>query len=227
VKRSEINALIRDAEQRLERWGVALPPFARWTPVGWQAKGAEIREIVSSGLGWDITDFGQGRYTELGLLLFTLRNSSLEHLRGGQGKVYAEKLLLVGVNQLTPMHFHWHKTEDIINRNGGRLAIQLYNSRSDGTLSDTHVVVNTDGVERRLEAGATLRLEPGESITLTAGLYHSFWAEGDAVLVGEVSSVNDDHTDNCFLEPLGRFPAIEENEAPYRFLVGDTSSLGG
>jgi D-lyxose ketol-isomerase len=41
------------------------------------------------------------------------------------------------------------------------------------------------------------------------------------VLVGEVSSVNDDHTDNKFHQPVGRFPDIEEDEAPTHLLVGD------
>ena len=31
------------------------------------------------------------------------------------------------------------------------------------------------------------------------------------VMIGEVSSVNDDHTDNTFLEQVGRFPEIEED----------------
>ena len=41
------------------------------------------------------------------------------------------------------------------------------------------------------------------------------------VLAGEVSRVNDDHTDNRFLEKAGRFPAIEEDAPPLRLLVGD------
>ena len=38
------------------------------------------------------------------------------------------------------------------------------------------------------------------------------------VLIGEVSMCNDDDTDNHFLSVPGRFPAIEEDEAPYRLL---------
>jgi D-lyxose ketol-isomerase len=53
-----------------------------------------------------------------------------------------------------------------------------------------------------------------ESICLPPGLYHSFWGEsgfGD-VLVGEVSSVNDDEHDNHFLHPVDRFNDILEDE---------------
>ena len=39
-------------------------------------------------------------------------------------------------------------------------------------------------------------------------------------MVGEVSLVNDDDTDNRFLEPVGRFAEIEEDEPPI-FLLRD------
>jgi D-lyxose ketol-isomerase len=41
------------------------------------------------------------------------------------------------------------------------------------------------------------------------------------VLVGEVSTVNDDETDNVFRDPIRRFPTIEEDESPTRLLVID------
>jgi hypothetical protein len=56
-------------------------------------------------------------------------------------------------------------------------------------------------------------------------VYHAFWGEGADVLIGEVSTVNDDHTDNYFLNPIGRFPEIEEDEARHRLLVGDYGQL--
>ncbi|MEX0747915.1 MAG: D-lyxose/D-mannose family sugar isomerase, partial [Rhodothermales bacterium] len=70
-------------------------------------------------------------------------------------------------------------------------------------------------------AGSTVLLAPGESITLPDGLYHEFWGEGDRVLVGEVSLVNDDATDNYFYEGAGRFPSIEEDVDPLYLLVND------
>ena len=69
---------------------------------------------------------------------------------------------------------------------------------------------------------------PGESITLPPNLFHKFYAETDAdVLIGEVSSVNDDHTDNVFHEVQLRFPEIEEDEPPYRLMVGDYENFIG
>jgi D-lyxose ketol-isomerase len=81
--------------------------------------------------------------------------------------------------------------------------------------------VSTDGVVRTVSAGGQVRLLPGESITLTPRLYHTFWGEGSRVLVGEVSVVNDDHTDNRFLKPVGRFPQIVEDEPPLHLLTVD------
>lgn len=221
MKRSEINTLILDTDAFLKEHHFFLPPFAYWTPEDWAAKGPEVREIVDRGLGWDVTDFGLGDYEKRGLFLFTIRNGNPENLKTGEGKIYAEKVLIVGVDQVTPMHFHWVKMEDIINRGGGRLAIQLYNSTPDSLLADTDVSVSLDGVMRTVRAGDVVVLRPGESITLPPGLYHKFWGEQERVLVGEVSMVNDDHADNRFYEPMGRFPDIEEDEPPIHLLVGD------
>jgi D-lyxose ketol-isomerase len=221
MKRSEINTIIREADTFIRKHGFYLPPFAYWTPDDWTMRGDEVREIVEHKLGWDITDYGQGDYEGLGLFLFTIRNGSLEDLQRGKGRVYAEKLLVADVDQITPMHFHWSKTEDIINRGGGKLAIQLYNATEDEKLADTDVTVNMDGVKRIFKAGDIVLLQPGESITLVPYCYHKFWAEEDRVLIGEVSTVNDDDADNCFYEKVGRFPEIEEDEPPLYLLVND------
>lgn len=221
MKRSQVNAIMRAADDFIRRHGFFLPPFAYWTPAQWRAKGPECAEIARNQLGWDITDFGRGDFDKLGLFLFTIRNGSPENLKTLKGKVYAEKIMIVQEGQITPMHFHWTKAEDIINRGGGKLAIQLYNSTPDGRLADTQLAVSTDGVERKVPAGGVLLLAPGESITLPPGLYHKFWGEGEKVLVGEVSLVNDDNADNRFYESLGRFPAIEEDEPPLYLLSID------
>ncbi|MCB0178296.1 MAG: D-lyxose/D-mannose family sugar isomerase [Anaerolineae bacterium] len=221
MKRSEVNNIMKEADAFMKSHGFFLPPFAYWTPDEWRAKGPEVREIVQNQMGWDITDFGQGNYEQFGLFLFTLRNGSVANLRSGRGKTYAEKVLIVDVDQITPMHFHWDKTEDIINRGGGRLAIQLYNSNEDDELADTDITVSMDGVVHTFKAGETVILDVGESITLPTGLYHKFWGVESQVLVGEVSKVNDDANDNRFLEPIGRFPEIEEDEPPLHLLMGD------
>ena len=200
-----------------------LPPFAAWSPQQWQTKGPECAEIVEQQLGWDITDFGSGDYGRIGLLMFTLRNGTFAELKKPLGKIYGEKLLIVKPGQVTPTHFHHQKMEDIINRGGGELVVQLWNASAENGLEETEVTVSCDGERRRVPAGGTLTLKPGESVCLPQRLYHKFWGqEGKGtILVGEVNRVNDDRIDNCFFEPVGRFPTVEEDEDPLRLLVGD------
>lgn len=222
MKRSEINEILRQADEFIRQQNFYLPPFAYWTPEEWGRKGEEAHEIVDHKLGWDITDFGSGDFEKNGLFLFTVRNGSPENLETGQGKVYAEKIMIVDVDQITPYHFHWKKTEDIINRGGGRLLIRLYNSTPTEQMDDhSEVVLSVDGIKRKFPAGGVLELRPGESVTLPPYCYHQFWGAGERVLVGEVSSVNDDDADNRFSNPVGRFPAIEEDEQPLYLLVND------
>lgn len=227
MKRSEINRILREADEFVKSMGFALPPFADWSPGECVERRAASAEVFELGLGWDLTDFGFGEFDRRGLVLFTLRNGSPDGRP--HAKPYAEKILICRPGQLTPTHCHWRKTEDIINRGGGEMVLCLHNATDDDRLADTPVRVALDGTLRELPAGAEVRLAPGESITLTPRLFHSFWADQDAgtVLAGEVSSVNDDRTDNCFLEPQLRFPEIEEDEEPWRLLVSDYPSRLG
>ena len=80
-----------------------------------------------------------------------------------------------------------------------------------------------DGRRYKVPAGSEIILHPGESLSLYPYYYHEFTIqEGTGTaLVGEVSMCNDDNTDNRFLEPLGRFPTIEEDEPPYRLLCNE------
>jgi D-lyxose ketol-isomerase len=196
----------------------SLPPFAWFTPSEWKEKGEEYNEIRNNMLGWDITDYGHGDYQKVGLFLFTLRNGNLKDPQNK--KTYAEKLLISDEDQYSPMHFHFYKMEDIINRGGGNLIVEVFNSDEREGLADTDVTVSLDGRKRTVKAGTKLCLQPGESITLPPRQYHAFWAEKGhgKVLIGEVSMVNDDNIDNRFYEKQGRFPTIEEDEEPLYLL---------
>lgn len=219
MNRSQINSIIRDGEKFALEHGFKLPPFAFWTPEDWASKGTECREIAQNGLGWDVTDFGLGDYANKGVLLFTVRNGKLENLKTGKGKIYCEKILICKPNQLVLHHYHKSKTEDIINRGGGTLEIVLHWANKQSQFTDQPITVSCDGIECTVEAGGVVRLSPGESITLEPYMYHQFRALDAAVLVGEVSTVNDDANDNFFLEAVGRFPTIVEDEMPYRLLM--------
>jgi D-lyxose ketol-isomerase len=220
--RSDINRTLREAQAFIGSFGYILPPFANWTPEEMQARKGEIGNIIRANLGWDLTDFGLGDIDKTGLLLFTTRNGRLEDLKRGGGMLYAEKAMISRKDQVTPNHTHVLKTEDIINRGGGTLVIELFGD-SDGVCDrNKGTSVFCDGIERTLAPGARLRLQPGESVTLMPGDWHSFWAEEADVFVAEVSTVNDDTTDNLFEDPrVTRFSGIEEDEQPYRLLVSD------
>ena len=105
------------------------------------------------------------------------------------------------------------------------MGVEVHNAAEDGSFADTDVTVSVDAVRRTVPAGTTLELSPGESVTLEPGCYHKLTAPTGRVLLGEVSVVNDDINDNRFHQPVGRFPEIEEDERPWRLLVGDYASL--
>ena len=222
MKRSRINAIMAEADAMIASFGFVLPPFARWSPDEFRTRRDEARHVIDSRCGWDITDYGAGRFDELGLFLFTLRNGLLGDLKRGGGMCYAEKLLISRKDQLSPMHTHIIKAEDIINRGGATLVVELFGSDDDGNFAaDRGGTVWCDGIRRDYAPGDKLKLAPGESVTLRPGDWHAFWGEGGDVLIGEVSTVNDDETDNVFREPIGRFATIEEDEPPANLLVSD------
>ncbi|MFP4697330.1 MAG: D-lyxose/D-mannose family sugar isomerase [Eubacteriales bacterium] len=222
MKRSEINRAISNAITIMRENKFPLPPFAYWTISDWRTKGEEYKEIVDNMLGWDITDFGSGKFHKIGLTVFTFRNGNFNN-KEEYPKPYAEKLLLVNEGQVLPFHFHWSKMEDIINRGGGNLSITLYNSDDKEGFAKTDVEVVIDGKKVIVEAGGKVILHPGESITLFPGQYHSWQGlpETGNVILFEVSTTNDDRVDNRFYSAEGRLPDIEEDEDPKYLIFKD------
>lgn len=222
MKRSEVNRALRAMEKKIEECRFLLPPFCGFTPEQWKSAGKEYEEVKENMLGWDITDFGGGNFEKIGLSAVTIRNGNV-HMPEKYSKTYAEKLMYMQPGQKLPMHFHWKKMEDIINRGGGNLLIRVYKATEDEGLSDEDVRVSSDGRNYMVPAGTQVRLTPGESISLYPCTYHDFEIEkgtGD-ILIGEVSMCNDDENDNRFLKAKGRFSEIEEDEPPYRLLCNE------
>ncbi|UWR22022.1 D-lyxose/D-mannose family sugar isomerase [Sulfitobacter sp. S190] len=222
MKRSDINKILTEADDMMRSFGQVLPPFAYWTPAEFRQNATAARHVIDARCGWDITDYGAGDFDRMGLFLFTLRNGILSDLRAGGGMCYAEKLLISRRDQLSPMHTHVIKAEDIINRGGADLVVELFGSDDDGNFAqDRGGTVMCDGVVMPYAPGEKLVLAPGQSVTLRPGDWHAFWGEGGDVLIGEVSTVNDDETDNIFKDPIGRFAQIEEDVDPLHLLVSD------
>lgn len=228
MKRSRINQIMAEADEMIRHHGFTLPPFAYWTPDQFKSRAGAAQHLIDARCGWDITDYGDGNFDEMGLFLFTLRNGRLADLQRGGGMCYAEKLLISRQDQLSPMHTHVIKAEDIINRGGATLVVELYGSDDDGNfVADKGGTVWCDGIRRDFAPGEKLKFAPGESVTLQPGDWHAFWGEGGDVLIGEVSTVNDDETDNIFRDPIGRFTEIDEDEDPTHLLVSDYAAWLG
>jgi D-lyxose ketol-isomerase len=181
MKRSEINIVVKEAQEIFQQHGWALPPNPRW----------------------DVTDFGLGDFNSVGLTLVNL----------AEQPEYCEKLMYVRHMQVTPRHYHAAKKEDIICR-WGRLAIELPSS--------SPVRLQVNGEWRDIPSGKHLMLSSGERVTLTRGVLHSFWADSEHAVLGEVSTANDDAHDNYFEDKrVGRFSEIDEDESPIVKLVTD------
>lgn len=214
MKRSQINAAIAWAKELLEKNNVHLPEYAYWNMEKWQENKDKIGEIRHVMLGWDVTDFGVDKFDEVGGVLYTVRNGDMKNPE--IGVPYCEKYIVMKEGQRLPKHYHVFKTEDIINRANGVLSVFLWNADKDGNELDTDVTVKMDGIKKTFKAGEEILVYPGNSISLEPYMAHIFGplkpGSGD-LIVGEVSKVNDDNTDNYFLEETRRFATIEEDEA--------------
>lgn len=224
MKRSEINSAISKAKARLAEYKITLPMFGYWSPEDWKNKKGEISRIKERMLGWDVTDFGQGDFEKCGAVLFTVRNGDKNDAENRAP--YAEKYIILDdmTEQEIPLHYHIEKTEDIINRGGGVLLVQLYNKTDDDSLdTENDVVFYSDCVKQSVKAGGIVEITPGNSITLEPFVYHRFLPKkGEGLLiVGEVSKVNDDNNDNVFYKKSQRFCEIIEDEAPIHPLVNE------
>lgn len=221
MKRSEINAAIRWAEALAEGHRITLPRFARFPADPALFAAPERKNLRETLLGWDVTDFGSGDFAHVGAVLFTVRNGSVHD--PSIGTPYAEKYIFLrdGACQEIPMHYHITKTEDIINRAGGIFCCQVAMRDKDGTPDMTRSVrLLRDGEEYVAAPGEIIEIAVGDSITLEPYVYHRFFAKpgcGD-LIIGEVSKINDDSSDNVFAEVRTYFRPIEEDEARYRLL---------
>ena len=226
MKRSEVNKALVWAKELLAKNNFRLQDNAYWTMDEWKANKDKLDTIKAVMLGWDITDFGTGDFSKIGAVLYTVRNGKMGD--ESVGVPYCEKYLLFHEGQRLPKHYHKYKTEDIICRAGAPIAVYLWNTDAKGNQLDTDVTVPMDGIERTFKAGEEILIYPGNSISLKPHIAHIFGPKpgmGDLV-AGEVSKVNDDNTDNYFMEPTSRFAAIDEDEPVLHPLCNEYDMLG-
>lgn len=224
MKRSEINLAIDKALKRLEEYKIKLPMFAYWTPDKINNTKSKMERIKERMLGWDVTDFGSGEFLKCGAVLFTVRNGDKNDAENKAP--YAEKYIILDDSdeQQIPFHYHMSKTEDIINRGGGIMVVELYNRTNDDNLDTiNNIDVYMDGIKYSIKAGEKIEITPGNSITIEPFVYHRFYAKKNygMLVAGEVSRVNDDTCDNVFLVSSERFCGIDEDEASRYVLANE------
>jgi D-lyxose ketol-isomerase len=105
MKRSQINRAIDNAQRALAEHGVRLPQYAYWSSAEWRRAGPEYARVTRNGLGWAVTDFGQGDFDKVGITMFDVRNGNVE--RPEEGTPYGEKIFVLQPGQRLPFHFHW------------------------------------------------------------------------------------------------------------------------
>lgn len=160
---------------------------------------------------WDITDFGLGTFRDSGLVLVNLTEEP----------EYCEKIMYLIENQVVPAHYHKKKKEDIICRSGN-LVIQLWKKDPAGGNSATNFEVKINGEFSTIVPGAPLFLGAGERVTIEPGIWHSFYAASEECMIGEVSTANDDSSDNYFSNSkISRFPNIIEDEPSIMPLISE------
>ena len=211
MKRSEINAAISEAKDMIDRYSWVLPKWGYWSKEEYNNNPNLKKYLKNHHMGWDVTDFGKGEFEKKGITLFCIRNG----IQGNNDdKPYAEKLLFMREGQEIPFHSHKVKLEDIINRGGGELVIEFLEVDSNQIESNSKIDVLVDGEIVSIAPREPLILKRGQSVTVERNIYHKFYsAEGSGmVMAGEVSQVNDDNKDNYFLESVGRFAEIQEDE---------------
>ncbi len=156
---------------------------------------------------WDVTDFGLGDWSKFGLVLVNLADEP----------EYCEKVMYVRRGMVTPAHTHAIKKEDIICR-WGVLTVKVWKGKPDVFRPDDFTI-KVNGETQRIFGGDSITLNAGERVTLVPGIYHQFESISEECIVGEVSTANDDATDNFFADPeVGRFSEIIE-DAPRGVLL--------
>jgi D-lyxose ketol-isomerase len=94
------------------------------------------------------------------------------------------------------------------------LVIEFLEIDSNRIEKNSKIKVLVDGETVSIAPREPLILRRGQSVTVERNIYHKFYsAEGSGmVMAGEVSQVNDDNKDNYFLESVGRFSLVDEDE---------------
>ena len=155
----------------------------RTGPRQWNSDWPDVADIRKIGPGWYISDFGKGQFKDEALVLFTLRNGSLEPGVSTQVVPYAETLLVSRDGQVALMQNDRRNFEDIIVRDTAPPAVRLHQVAEVGSLDmESLVVVRIDDVRHVVVAGGIVLLDRCASNTIEPGRAHAFWGCGGRIV---------------------------------------------
>ena len=131
MKRSRVNEIIREADAFIRSFGYVMPPFAYWTPDELQGAPAAPASSTPGSAGTSPTT-ARATSTSSACSCSPCATAAPPISPRGSGMLYAEKIMISRKDQLSPMHRHDVKAEDIINRGGGTLVLELFSRDADG-----------------------------------------------------------------------------------------------
>ena len=224
MKRSTINTIMAEADDLIRKHGFVLPPFAYWTPEDFKGRSATRASRDRRALRLGHHRLRRRAVRRDGPVpVHPAQWPVWQICKRGGGMCYAEKLLISRQDQLSPMHTHVIKAEDIINRGGATLVVELFGSDDAGQFRRgsrwNGLAAMASGAITSPAKNCASRPEKASPCGPATGTPSG--ATAATCLIGEVSTVNDDETDNIFREPIGRFANIEEDVAPTHLLVSD------
>ncbi len=247
VSQEYIESMIKEAYPLMHK-AIPLPHYAMWSLLEWKTAYEDnpesYEQLGNSGVGFDVflvskepSELGSASLWPAGILpeqylsvLFTLSNGY--PLEDGMSQPFAHKNIFRKKGRGSPLHHHHSKVEDALNHGPGNLYVLLYNNiQQDGRCivdNISEVQVNIDNVTHSYPPGILVKVAPGQRIHLPTSLYHAYLAGPPYVVVEEVSGVNDDHNDNCFVDKdLKRFIEIKQtSKAPDVLLYSQMPGTG-
>ena len=225
MKRSRINEILREGDAFIRSFGYVMPPFAYWSPEELRAR--KPRASSRRGSAGTSPTTGKTSSTNSACSCSQSRNGRAEDLARGQGMLYAEKIMISRKNQLSPMHRHVVKAEDIINRGGGKLVLELFMPDAEGNIDHAGrgARCRADGVMRKLPRRRASEARAGRKRDASAG--RVAWILGRGRRCADRRSFDGQRrSDRQYLPRPDRHasPQIEEDEAPLHLLVSDYDS---
>ena len=147
MKRSEINQLITEGVVLFRKMGISLPPQAHWNLETWYEHRNLAEEMRKRSIGWDLTDFGSGDFSKIGMFNYTVSNGFIDLTTSKPAdQPYSNKVKIVKEGQAYPTYYAGFPT-DLRNK-----LTSLTNQARNNGLGMWQVDINANSVRIRNES---------------------------------------------------------------------------